>query len=1215
MWICIASEKELPAPGGVRSFPCSGRQVAVLRGKDGDLYAADDALPPLLQPLSGPGVQFDGRILRADCAALGTKFDLRNGEVMGAWCPGRGVRTLGEESLLFLLFLELVSFLARFFCRRSRLQTLRSRVVEGRFEVLAESPPKRWANPLRAAARWLTIPHRQSAALPADTAVDIQVVPLASRQGAEELKISAVLSSRRPWRRAEAGRAVLRLPPRRMQQPQMGALVRETFGRPDLKETEIFVAVWVAQFVAPMARGLGLDQRMFNKMLDVLHTRGYNFVLLLVDSRSARLAERLRDHYEAQGCVAVPEPNAMGLANAMLLSVCGNVVPKQPTKVATSLLATSALRLAHGYVSAPLLLEFVQVVLPALRSGTWQCGNEGPLRVLLRAMQVLGYVSTDADGKVSAVESQQLQALVTLLASGGACDTLLCNIYQQAWPPFALNSEKAAVCFEAWQTRPWRAEASAGLQLLDGAILTPLLTSLVVALRAEGSSLVGEKTISMEPRWTKTLDGLLNETLGVGSCNEKGVVQITAPGALALQRTYTFLVASSYAPMLANMQRILFKDAAWAFGESSPKAEVHVDRTLNVMGSGLQHKVFFRDFLELIRPLFATSDFAEQPRYVADTGCGDGSLLCQIYEFVKLHTPRGRALKEFPLTMIGIDLSASALAATASTLRARGVPHQLLEGDIGDPGGLCNELRRLNLDPRQTLHVRSFLDHDRPFREPAHPLRAGSSRDLFVAHHFDQAVYLDRSGKVIQPVDIYQSLVEHFGRWADASGEHGLCILEAMLLDVPSTAKYFDENVSFHFDIEAALSRQYLVPPVANCLALAEAGLFSCTSDASSHCYPESGEYCRIMSQHVKRSSFSVRLAEFDDLAGLVQLQQEAKVTSALEASPETLAARLLKAPLGVLVAERAGKLLGAAYTTRRLGPATSGIEAEPSQPSADHGDVLQLVALHALPEAPGVGSLLRDFLLQLAWVDPDVKSVVGLTRFDGWAASGLSQEDYIRRHLEGEVSDKVLAFHTQRGATIVKLVHDARPTDVANQGAAVLIRYEPGRPQRDHRVASRESQEATVDTVEAFIHEQLAKMNIQLKDADFAELGLDSLELAALRRSVERRFGFRGDAAAATARELAASCFRGGSNLQRTDARAVVESFLLDFGEADSQIVPTQSASLAEMGLDSLDIARLRERLQARLSVQLSVEELAAAANVDSIIEAVRAKMQTAAA
>ena len=39
-----------------------------------------------LQPLSGPGVQFDGRILRAECAALGTKFDLRTGEASFAGC-------------------------------------------------------------------------------------------------------------------------------------------------------------------------------------------------------------------------------------------------------------------------------------------------------------------------------------------------------------------------------------------------------------------------------------------------------------------------------------------------------------------------------------------------------------------------------------------------------------------------------------------------------------------------------------------------------------------------------------------------------------------------------------------------------------------------------------------------------------------------------------------------------------------------------------------------------------------------------------------------------------------------------------------------------------------------------------------------------------------------------------------------------------------------
>ena len=60
---------------------------------------------------------------------------------------------------------------------------------------------------------------------------------------------------------------------------------------------EVSVAVWVAQFIAPTARGLGLDRRLclgstqwneccevatpqlpdlrFNKLLDVLHTRGF----------------------------------------------------------------------------------------------------------------------------------------------------------------------------------------------------------------------------------------------------------------------------------------------------------------------------------------------------------------------------------------------------------------------------------------------------------------------------------------------------------------------------------------------------------------------------------------------------------------------------------------------------------------------------------------------------------------------------------------------------------------------------------------------------------------------------------------------------------------------------------------------------------------------------------------------------------------------------
>ena len=60
------------------------------------------------------------------------------------------------------------------------------------------------------------------------------------------------------------------------------------------------------------------------------------------------------------------------------------------------------------------------------------------------------------------------------------------------------------------------------------------------------------------------------------------------------------------------------------------------------------------------------------------------------------------------------------------------------------------------------------------------------------------------------------------------------------------------------------------------------------------------------------------------------------------EASPDTMAARLINAPLGIFVAERSGKLLGAAYTTRLQGPVSRvSLEAEPSRPSTADGEVL----------------------------------------------------------------------------------------------------------------------------------------------------------------------------------------------------------------------------------------------------------------------------------
>ena len=111
----------------------------------------------------------------------------------------------------------------------------------------------------------------------------------------------------------------------------------------------------------------------------------------------------------------------------------------------------------------------------------------------------------------------------------------------------------------------------------------------------------------------------------------------------------------------AKFKHILFENSGWGFvGVEDEDSEIHVERTLNVVGSGAQHATLFKDlmlwaqrsdrlFLELRRHIdvvFGGEDFETQPCYVVDTGSGDGHLLMQIYQHIKEHTSRGRHLEE-----------------------------------------------------------------------------------------------------------------------------------------------------------------------------------------------------------------------------------------------------------------------------------------------------------------------------------------------------------------------------------------------------------------------------------------------------------------------------------------------------------------------------------------------------------------------------------------
>ena len=100
-------------------------------------------------------------------------------------------------------------------------------------------------------------------------------------------------------------------------------------------------------------------------------------------------------------------------------------------------------------------------------------------------------------------------------------------------------------------------------------------------------------------------------------------------------------------------------------------------------------------------------------------GCGDGTLLKTIYAYVAQHTLRG-SLGQYPLTMIGVDFNKASEEKTTKTSSSPGSPPTAPCSATSAIPSRCSGARVWRLLD-QVLHVRSFLDHDRPFIAPIKP--------------------------------------------------------------------------------------------------------------------------------------------------------------------------------------------------------------------------------------------------------------------------------------------------------------------------------------------------------------------------------------------------------------------------------------------------------------------------------------------------------------
>lgn len=279
--------------------------------------------------------------------------------------------------------------------------------------------------------------------------------------------------------------------------------------------------------------------------------------------------------------------------------------------------------------------------------------------------------------------------------------------------------------------------------------------------------------------------------------------QWTIAGRIALAFAGQYRYPVSYLPSLAAADDLMFGDAGALRRRDDAGTETHVDREADIRFSGeVFNRSCARPLFELALPLFDTADIAAQPRAIVDVGCGDATLLIELYRAIAGRTARGKALADHPLVLVGGEYNPAARAVAARRLAAAGLPHRTCFADIGDPDALMVALVEAGIDPADCLFVTKSVIHNRSLRATApdrSPLPARSGP--FVAP----------DGSLVDPDIVLADLVDCLRRWRPHLARHGLIAIEAHATPGPAIVAAQGRSPAASLEAVHGLSCQYLV--------------------------------------------------------------------------------------------------------------------------------------------------------------------------------------------------------------------------------------------------------------------------------------------------------------------------------------------------------------------------------------------------------------------
>ena len=248
---------------------------------------------------------------------------------------------------------------------------------------------------------------------------------------------------------------------------------------------------------------------------------------------------------------------------------------------------------------------------------------------------------------------------------------------------------------------------------------------------------------------------------------------------------------------------------------SPDEPEKHVDREMNVWGSGGAHSTYFKVIDEIIINIF-NKPLSEQPKGILDMGCGNGAFIQHIFDVIDYQTLRGKHLEEYPLLLVGADFNEAALRVTRANLIKSDIWAKVIWGDIGRPKALAKDLKEdYNIDLKDLLNVRTFLDHNRIWEMP----------DTITKRVSQSTGAYSNLGNRISNNLVEDSLLEHFTKWKPYVEKFGLLIIELHTLDPSLSANNLGKTAATAYDATHGYSDQYILElDVFNKIA-SEAGL------------------------------------------------------------------------------------------------------------------------------------------------------------------------------------------------------------------------------------------------------------------------------------------------------------------------------------------------------------------------------------------------------